>query len=548
MRIGGLASGMDTDSMVKQLMAAESMKLDRVQADKQILEWRKESLNSLNKDFANFILDGKKFLDYNNSGRPGNMDWIKKTTSDNEAIGTATAGKGAFSGKHTVEVVELAQGVSGASAETVDESDWNAKSIGAFKFKINDKEVSVSAGDSLEAIAKKINASGSGVQASFDNKLGRFFLRTESEGTDAKINFTTDTDTANITGLSGFLGTIKVELSNDGGTTKSQIVAGTEIKGKDGSVKYNGVTTNITSNQFTYNGVSFNAKAVGTFNVTVNNNEDDIVEKVKTFVNNYNKMLENTSKLLSEKQNRNFKPLTAEQKEAMSEKEVELWEAKAKAGVIRGDMDIERMLSNMRSDLYKDVEGASGVFKNIMDIGITTQKYKAGSVGGQLEIDEKKLRDAIARDADGVMEILFNEDPKNAIADDDRLAEEDRKNGTTTLKDKRANSGLFTRIFDNLTLGMKSIIAKSGPGEDGDLFRKVKSTIMGDFVTKGGRYSGKGSVSDIDDDMTKFNKKIDDLKTYLARKESMYYAQFTAMEKAIQKSNSQSGWLMQQMQ
>lgn len=684
MRIGGLASGMDTDAMVKQLMAAESVKLDRVQADKQILEWKKESLNSLNKDFANFILDGKKFLEYNSSGRPGKLDWIKKATSSDEKIGTATAGNGAFGGNHKLEVIELAKGVSGVSSGIVKESDWTKK---AFEFEVNGKKVSVSDTDSIATIARKINGSGAGVQASYDASLGKFFIRTSSEGTNAKIEITSEN---NSTELTNFLDTIGVEMNEYGedgsvlsgiGTDANKLKIDDKFVGTAGKVKYNDISATqatgvsgtsestlskdaniavlgsfdfmingkeihvtkdetlesiipklnedgtgikailnddgkfhiesigvgkdskiefttvknvgdveipanmdglqtflntlsvkmdthddkdltvgakfegedegpltINSNQFTFGGVNFDVKAVGTFNVTVSNNTDDIVEKVKTFVNNYNKMLENTTKLLNEKKNRSFKPLTEEQKEAMSEKEVELWEAKAKAGVIRGDSDVERMLSSMRSDLYKNVEGVSGVFKHITEIGITTQGYKAGSVGGMLQIDEDKLRDAIARDADGVMEMLFKEDPVNAIADEDRLAEADRKNGTKTLEEKRANSGLFTRIFDNLTVGMKSIIAKSGPGEDSDLFRKVRTTIMGDFVTSGGRYSGKGGVSDIDNDMSSFNKKIDNLRTYLARKESMYYARFTAMEKAMQKSASQSGWLMQQMQ
>lgn len=573
MRIGGLASGMDTDSMVKQLMKAENMKVDNVKAEKLILEWRKESLNSLNKDFANFILDTKKDLGYNELGIKGSLDWIKTASSSKESVGTATAGKGALGGKHTVHVEKLAEGISGISNTKIKESDWDAKrsvepedsGIAAFNFKINGKEIKVSATDSLANIAKKINSSGAGVQASYDSTLEMFFIRTEKEGIDpeTKVEFTFDQtnekgeeDTAqtaiNKNGLEAFLDTIKVDLKgfdNTGAskqTTLSINSLGSDILGAEGEVAYNNIVVKTKSNQFELNGVKFNVIDKGDFIVTVTDNADDIVDKVKSFVENYNKIIDKAGSLLNEKQNKSYKPLTDEQREAMSDKEVELWDKRAKSGIIKGDGDVSRMLSSLRSDLYRTVDNASGIFKHIGDIGITTQGYKAGGVGGQLQIDEKKLRDAISRDADGVIEVLFNEDVDYASKDDAQLAKENDINGKNKLDIKRSNSGLFTRIFDNLTLGMKDIISKSGPGEESDLFRKVKSNILIDFVKKGGRYSGKGSVSDLEDDMFKYTKKIDDLNEYLFRKENSYYAKFTAMEKVMQRASAQSGWLSQQ--
>jgi flagellar hook-associated protein 2 len=88
--------------------------------------------------------------------------------------------------------------------------------------------------------------------------------------------------------------------------------------------------------------------------------------------------------------------------------------------------------------------------------------------------------------------------------------------------------------------GMKSIIDKSGPGADSDLFRNVKSNMLLDFVTT------KSSISDIDKSISEMNRKIDDLNVLLAKKEDSYYAKFTQMEKYMQQMSSQSGWLSQQ--
>ncbi len=53
MRISGLASGIDTEEMIQSMMRAERVKVDRVEQDKQILLWRQEMYNDINKAFAN---------------------------------------------------------------------------------------------------------------------------------------------------------------------------------------------------------------------------------------------------------------------------------------------------------------------------------------------------------------------------------------------------------------------------------------------------------------------------------------------------------------
>ena len=552
MRLGGLASGMDTDSMVDQLMKAQNMKVERVEAEKQVAEWQKESLNGLNKDFANFILDAKKDLEYNSSGKPGKNDWAKSAVSSDESVGTARAGQGALEGKHTIEDVVLAKGVSGGSVVDIKDNvkEWEeTKKAGekGFKFKLNGEEIEVSKDDSMKDIARKINSSKAGVSASYDENLGRFFISTKGEGTSAKIKFEADEGDENGAQLEKFIDVIGIgitkfddegnPLKNDAGDLeydKLDFVSAKEgLEGTNGSVIYNGLKLDINSNRQTFNGVDFDFKTEGSFTVNVNTDADTIVNKVTKFVEDYNALIEKTGKLINEKQHRDFKPLTDEQREAMSEKEIEKWEKKARSGVIKGDRDVQNTLSSIRSNLYKNF-GGSGQFSLITELGITTQKYSSGETGGLLEIDEDKLRDAIAKDSDAVLNTLFGQ--QEVITNED---------GTTT---KQTHKGLFDRVFDDLADGMKNIILKSGPGEDAALFRKVKSNIMTDFVTSGGRYSGKGSISDIDDDVLKFDKKIADLKRQLARKEEMYFAQFAAMEKAMQKANSQGDWLMQQTQ
>ena len=54
MRMTGLISGMDTESMVKELVKANSTKVDNVKKEKQKLEWKKEAWQDLNTKIYNF--------------------------------------------------------------------------------------------------------------------------------------------------------------------------------------------------------------------------------------------------------------------------------------------------------------------------------------------------------------------------------------------------------------------------------------------------------------------------------------------------------------
>jgi len=46
-RITGLASGLDVDSIVTQLMSAEKIKLNKLQQKQQLAEWRQESYRTI---------------------------------------------------------------------------------------------------------------------------------------------------------------------------------------------------------------------------------------------------------------------------------------------------------------------------------------------------------------------------------------------------------------------------------------------------------------------------------------------------------------------
>lgn len=578
-----MASGIDTEEMIKTLMSAERVKVDRVEQDRQILLWRQEIYNNLNKDFANFILNTRKMfglttVSINGTFLPNsyqNLSWVKKATSSDEKVATVSTTASALEGIYSVEVVQLAEGVSLASGKKIN-GDTNLKEMlglnseETIEFTINGKkfvignlkkdedgniiddrvgpvydengeiidyEAAFIDGDlaniKLSNVVRLINnakikdkegnETSLGVRASYDAGIDRFFLQTTGTGAEAKIEFEASGVGAQFIHALQFSGTSVVEDA-DGKVVSISY----SNQGKDAIINFNGAE-GITSstNRFTVNGITIDINKKEDFSITVSTDVDAIYEKIVEFVDQYNELVEKVHKLLNEKVYRNYPPLTSEQKKAMEKSDIELWEEKAKSGLLRNDSIIQTTMQNVRQSLYEISAGIGGSYKFITEIGISTPKYARGSAGGKLVIDEKKLKDAIAKDPEGVLELLFKESNPDVVE-------------TINGKEVKQIGGLVTRIYDNLIVGMEEIIKKSGTGDNADLYRGVKFNILLDFVSE------YGSISMLDKDILQYSRKIDDLNKMLIQKENDYYIKFAAMEKAIGRMNQQSMWLMQQ--
>ena len=544
LRISGLASGMDTDSFVKSMMKVERMKVDRVEQNKQVAMWRQESYNNMNKLFANFILNSRKDMGLAKTSTTGTLsfsnysklDYIRKAVSSDESKATVSATSKAINGSYDIDVKQMAKGASFTSVD-MSTADNKSKLVDGMTFKLEngaksvDVVVNASAeGKALEMsdVVKAINSQKgeTGVTAFVNN--GRLFLQTTETGAGQSIKLSSAGPAGEITQEAIDAGNIFVnalgydEISMGGEVNK--IGSGEEasyIASQQAEVIFNGVTLKYNTNNIELNGVNIQLKAEGTTTINVDTNVSGIMEKVEKLIADYNELIDKASSAVGEKRYAGFHPLSQEEKKAMHEDDAKLWEEKAKSGMLNRDETINRTLQNVRNELYKTVENG-GKFKHITELGISTEKYSKGSSGGKLQIDSDKLRQAILDDPEGVMELLFAESTEKPT---------DPKNST---------QGAFTRVYDSLIEGMKSIVDKSGPGEDSDLLRNVRSNILIDFVTK------KSSISDLDRQVLDMNKKIDSLNIMLGKKEEAHYAKFTAMEKYLHQMNGQSNWLMQQ--
>lgn len=620
-RFGGLASGMDTEGMVKQLMQSERIRVDKFTQQKILKQWQQTEYNSMNKLMANFILDSRKKLELTKttssgalvSGGIDSVTWAKSAVSSNSSAFDVTASASAPSGVSTIEVLQLAKGASMSSTANVS-STLTAESMGLTfdalneaKIKINDKEIILLKTDDIAAITKKIREAVPDLNVNFDAGSSRLFISTKSTNSQSIIKFGSDENTralmsafnlnttltssgaidntktaAELFGFSGStvinindknitidetdtidtiaskITTAGISASYDSGSGAFSLNSPSGLKfsqdantmqffngigfadstmsqGQDAKIKYNGTDElSYSSNNISINGLNLTlkAKTTGEETIRTDTNVDGAYNKIKEFIDEYNKLIDVFNAKLGEKTYRDFPPLTDEQKKEMSESDIKLWEEKAKSGLIRNDSTINNMLSKMRQDIYESVTGAGSIY----EFGITTGNWRDN---GKLQIDETKLKDALRNDSEKVLNTLFKTSsvPEQTInADDSDIVKAEKK---ALMAQRQAESGAFIRIYDNMTSGIKDIISKSGPGSESTLLRSIKSTILIDYVTK-------GSKSLLDSDIGEIDKRIDRENQRLITIEQRYWKQFTAMEQAMSQMNSQSSWLSQQ--
>ena len=513
-------------------------------------QWQQSAYNDVNKTMANFILDSRKNLGLTRttstgaliSGSIDSVDWAKKATATSNTSFDVTASATAPSGSSTLKVEKLATGASLSStksegavpAENLTSTIKASELLGAGLFdattkeatiKINDKAIVLHADDTLSTIASKIRRE-TGLNANFDSGSNRFFISTKQTGTDSKIYYdSADTTTETLMQKLNFA---PMGVDPSDATKKT-------LSGQNARIIYNGTDPiEYQTNNISINGLNLTLKAESTVTETINVNTDvdGAYKKIKEFVDEYNKLLDGFNSKLSEKTYRDFQPLTDEQKEAMSEADVKLWEEKAKSGLLKNDQTITNMMQKMRQDLYKEVEGFGGMY----DIGITTGSWRDN---GKLTIDEIKLKEALRNDSEKVLNTLFktSDIPEQTINSSD--SETVKAEKLALMNQRSSQMGAFSRVYDNLTSGIKDIVSKSGPGSEAALLRSVKSNILIDYVTSGSR-------SLIDKDVSEIDKRISRETERLASLESRYWKQFTALEKAMTQMNSQSSWLSQQ--
>ena len=626
-RITGLASGLDTEQIVKDLMTAERIPLTKIEQQKQLAEWRQEMYRGFTNSLRSFK---EQFFDVTKKSSyllSENSFKVFSAISDSDEFVTARGTASALEGSHTVKVIQLAtadtavsnKAVSKAISGEVSDFGLSGKTINVTldgvtrKIELSDyenlddligneenglqklvddafglahnggKKITVSkSGENVvfstsngasrltltsdleeDGLAKLGIASGATNRISTNSRLGDLAGKLDMGMTfeSGKVSFTindesftfseSDTMAKVMDTINNSKANVNIrynEISDTFSITAKQTGAGDNIRitetagtffagigidsanpvtsqGVDAVVEIDGDPVTRNTNTFTINGVEYTLKKAHTAEnpddtITVTQNVDAVFDSIKLFVDEYNKLVDKFSETISEKYDRDYLPLSKEQKDEMTEKEVEKWEKQAKTGLLRNDSILSKVQSDMRMALIESVEGI-GI--NLSAIGISSKSYLDK---GKLTIDEDKLKAAIKQKPDEVKNLF--------IQRSDTVPNYTRNLSSSERTTRNKEQGLLFRISDILDNHISTL--RDNNGRKGILLEKAG--IEGDLSEF--ESSLAKSISSYDDKISEFMAK-------LAKKEENYYRQFSQLETYMNRMNSQMDWLTSQL-
>ena len=268
----------------------------------------------------------------------------------------------------------------------------------------------------------------------------------------------------------------------------------TMIAAKNSKVIYNGAELTDVSNTIEVNGLTLELTGVTDKPVTCNITRDteEAYNTIKNFVKKYNEILKEMNDLYYADSAKGYDPLSDEEKEAMSDSQIEKWENKIKGSILRRDSTLGSLTTAMKSALQTTVE-VNGKHYSLSSFGVGTSS----------EYTEKGL-------------LHINGDP-----DDASVSSKENKLQKALNEDPDLVMQVFTGVAKELYSTMQD---------------KMKKTSLSSALTF---YNDK----DIKNQIETVNKKIKKQESALTDLENKYYKQFTAMEKAMAKLQSQQNSL-----
>ncbi|MDF2511434.1 MAG: hypothetical protein K0S04_1300 [Herbinix sp.] len=503
-RMTGLISNMDTESIIASLMSAQKTKQTKIENKITKLEWKQERWKDLNTKLFKFYSDSlSKFRFQSNFV-------TKKVTSSDEAVATVTTSSSTAEGNHMLKVSQLASSQFVTSAQ-LKETDNNGLAISS-KTLLKDlgmtegnkisvtvgstqKDITVTGDTTVESFLSELKDAG--LNASYDTTQRRFFISSKQSGENSAFTLTADIpdDLKNL-GLSTI--TKKEETSDEGIKTTTYIASDdvTIIQPKDAKYNYNGVDFTSSTNNISVNGLSITLKGLtkddAPVSINVTKDTKVVYDMVKSFVTAYNDLLKEMNTNYYADSARSFQPLSDDDKESMSDEEIKKWETKIKDSLLRRDGTLSTLSTEMRTQLGGSVE-VNGKSYSLSTYGIKTSSDYTEK--GLLHIDGDATDSLVSGNADKLMEAL-EKDPDTVVTVLTQLA-----------------GKLYNKLGENM----------GGT--------KLRSALT--------FYNDK----EMKDTLTDYKDELKIMETKLKDMEDRYYKQFSAMETALAKMNSQSSAL-----
>lgn len=285
------------------------------------------------------------------------------------------------------------------------------------------------------------------------------------------------------------------------------------INGEDAEIYLNGARFTSDSNTFSINGLTINATGItmdkaayenaseearvaAAISITTSTDSQGVYDKIKDFISEYNSLINDMTKSYNAANAKDYEPLTDEEKDAMTDSQVEKWEQKIKDSLLRRDTTLGGVMSAMTSIMSKSYT-INGKNYALSSFGIKTLGYGKAEKNEEnaYHIDGDSDDDTVSGNADKLLAAI-NEDPDAVM-----------------------------QFFQQLTQDLYSTLGN-----------KMTATSLSSTQTI---YNDKEMAKEYSDYTTTISKWEDKV----AKIEDSYYKKFSAMEKSLAELQSKTSQL-----
>lgn len=270
----------------------------------------------------------------------------------------------------------------------------------------------------------------------------------------------------------------------------------TKIEGRDAKILLNGAEFSSANNSFTINGLTFTVQAETRdgeeVTVTTQDDTDGIYNMIKNFLKEYNSIINEIDKLYNAESAKGYEPLTDDEKDSMSDAEIEKYENKIKSALLKSDETLSNIRSGFISVMSTGAE-VNGKTMYLSNFGINTLSYfvAADNEKNMYHIDGDPDDGDTSGNADK-LKSMISSDPDTVVS-------------------------FFTQLSRNLYSKMSDL-----------------SSAVDGYRSYGSFYDDKKIKSDYNDYKTKIAEQEQELADY----EDKWYEKFSKMETALAKMQS----------
>lgn len=551
-RLSGINSGLDTDAIVKELVSAYSLKTEKYEKQKTTLEWKQDAWKNLNTKIYGFYTNVSNM-------RYSSAYSLKKATVSDPTKATITADTDSVTGTQSLNILKTAQ-ASYLTGSYLGEDVKNTTTLKDLGYKggpatIKVKTAGMKEGEEIKInigvdtkISDVLNKLGeAGLNANFDAANGRIFLSAKESGAAADFELMAEDENSyealkalGLNSAENEAGHIKRQASaynklyaeyqnaaedqkaellkqlNEYSAEVKKVAAGqmkaedavdesklaTKIKGQDAVITLNGVEYTSSTNMFKVNGLTIEATGVTgegkekAITISTSTDTQGIYDKIKDFLTEYNTLINEITKLYNAESAKDFEPLTDEEREAMSDEQIEKWEGKIKSALLRRDSTLGNIMNAMTNAMSQSYE-------------IDGQKFSLSSFG----ISTLGFLNA-AENEQNAYHIYGDEDDENTSGKKDKLMAAIQENPDQVMDFmKQLTTNLYTSIDE-----------------------KMKSTALSSAYKV---YNDK----ELDREMIDIEKLIAKWEDKIAEQEDSYFKKFSQMEVALSKLQNQTNSL-----